>query len=91
MTSADEPTMSDGVFTWALGEVDNVQRKIVADWKTMLPLAQTVFADNPEAAVEAQSAMATAVADGKLVVVGDFAGAPATFADVHDAIARLTA
>ena len=83
--------MTGGVFTWALGEVDDVQRKVIADWKTILPLAQTVFADDAAAAVEAQSSVAAAVADGKVSVTGDFAGAPPVFANIHDEIARLTA
>ena len=83
--------VADGAFAWELGEVDDVQRKIVADWETILPVARTVFAEDPAKAAEVQQAMAKALAEGKVSVTGGLGPQPTVFAAVHDEIARLTA
>lgn len=85
--------IGDGRVEVGQGVLDDADVKIVADYATVLPLARTVFADDPQAAAQAAKLMEEAAASGKIRREGDATAAAAipALATIHDDIARLTA
>jgi hypothetical protein len=86
--------ITDGEIEVARGILKGVDVRITADYDWVLPLARTVFADDPEAAEAAQASFAEGTASGKVRVEGDREAGPSQFpwlAGLHDALARVTA
>ena len=75
------------------GILPEVDMRITADYAWVLPLARTVFADDPDAAAAAQQSFADATARGLARVEGEAQARPGNLpwlAGLHDALARVT-
>jgi hypothetical protein len=86
--------ITDGDIEVARGILEEVDVRITADYAWVLPLARTVFADDPDAAAAAQQSFAEAAASGRVSVEGDRQAGPSQapwLAGLHDALARMTA
>ncbi len=88
--------VADGELRVGKGVLPDTDIRITADYATVLPLAQIAFADNPDAATDAQKTLEAAMADGRMRREGDataVAKVPAlaaAFANLHDTLARRT-
>lgn len=67
--------------------------KLVVDYQTLLPLARTVMADDPDYLERVRQLMTEATAAGKLRIEGDLANQPEVLARIglHDLMASWTA
>ena len=86
--------ITDGGIEVARGILEEVDVRITADYAWVLPLARTVFADDPEAAAAAQRSFAEGASSGRVSVEGDRQAGPSQLpwlAGLHDALARVTA
>ncbi len=89
-------SVADGALRVGRGVLPDADIRVIADYATVLPLAQIAFADNPDAAADAQKTVEAATADGKMRREGDataVAKVPAlaaAFANLHDTLARRT-
>ena len=84
--------IADGEVEVESGILDDADLLITADYDTVLPLARTVFENNPKGAAEAAKRVQAAAAEGKMSRKGDetkLASVP-FFAGMHDVLARRT-
>ena len=88
--------VANGEMRIGKGLVTAADYRITCDYQTILPLARTVFENNPQGAADAQKAVAQATQCGKMKTEGDqelFARYPViakAFANLHDTLARRT-
>ena len=75
---------------FGLGEIDDAELKIVADYATALPLAHAVLAD-PEVQARVNETLAQAMMAGKMRIQGSLDARPAAFANLHDEMVAVTA
>lgn len=89
-------SVAGGELRIARGLVAEADYRITCDYQTVLPLARTVFENNPQGAADAQKAVEEATNCGKMIREGDreiFARYPVianAFAKLHDTLARRT-
>ncbi|MCZ6706635.1 MAG: hypothetical protein O7A71_01635 [Chloroflexi bacterium] len=76
--------IADGVVNVTAGSDSRADLTVVADYQAFLAIACYVVADHDDGAIELEHMVEAAVADKKLMMVGE---APAYLAPVHDRIA----
>jgi hypothetical protein len=81
----------DDHLDWALGEVDDVDFKVVAPWSVIQPLARLVVAGDKAVRRDMNAAMEQAVQAGLAAIKGSSANGPRALAPLHDLIAGRTA
>lgn len=77
-------------IAFGLGEIDDADLKIIADYATALPLSRTLLAD-PEAQASVNEALGQAMMSGKMQIHGSLDARPAVFASLHDEMVEVTA
>ena len=75
---------------FGLGEIEDADLKVVADYATALPLSRTLLAD-PEAQARVNQTLMEAVMAGKMQIKGSLDARPPAFAGLHDAMVAVTA
>jgi hypothetical protein len=77
--------------TFDLSEIDEADMKAVADYPSVLPLANYDTKGVPERAAELQAMSQALVAAGRLTITGSSLAASANpMSSLHDSIAKLT-
>jgi hypothetical protein len=76
-------------IAFGLGEIDDADLKITADYATALPLSRTLLAD-PEAQARVNQTLMEAVMAGKMQILGNLDARPAVFAGLHDEMVAVT-
>ncbi|MGH7805959.1 MAG: hypothetical protein ACREQJ_16545 [Candidatus Binatia bacterium] len=77
-------------IAFGLGEIDDADLKIIADYATALPLARVRLAD-PGAQERVNETLMNAIGAGKMQILGDFGARPPAFAGLHDEMVAVTA
>ena len=78
-------------ISFGLGEINDADFKVVADYQTALPFAYEYLGNDPAAQTRVNEALMRAVAAGKMQIAGSRDRQPAAFATLHDEMARVTA
>ncbi len=76
---------------FGLGEIDDADLKIFADYATALPLARTMLDAGPEIQAKVNETLAIAMTTGKMRILGSLDARPPAFASLHDEMVRVTA
>ena len=80
--------ISDGKPNFAFGEIE-ADAKTVVDYQWVLPLARMKL--GPDNAAEYQAISQAGAASGKMVSTGDYSKVPASFSQMHNDLAGITA
>jgi hypothetical protein len=80
--------ISDGKPNFAYGEID-ADAKTVVDYQWVLPLARMKL--GPDNAAEYQAMSQEGAASGKMVSTGNYSKVPASFSQLHNDLAGITA
>jgi hypothetical protein len=78
-------------IAFGLGEIDDADFKVIADYQTVLPLARLHLGDDPKVMERVNETMMKAVMEGRMQIHGDLGSRPAAFATLHDEMVRVTA